>query len=383
MRETGKYIISDTSGETVKAFVPFPLPPSPEILIGKEIDVLLSNASRNIERLELASKIVPSHEWLLYGFIRKEAVITSQIEGTQSTLIDLLSADENQKENKDLEEVCNYINALEYAWNQLIKDDGLPLSLRLIRETHKRLMKGTRGKNKNPGEFRTSQNWIGGTRPSNAVFVPPPPDEMIKCLNEFEKYLHKDSPHPLINIALIHVHFETIHPFLDGNGRIGRLLIALLLRTYGILNSPLLYLSLFFKQQQRTYYELLNKVRTEGAWEEWIKFFLEGISFVSNDVVSASEQLQILTTKNRHKILNHPKATVASIRLLEELPRKPIITLAQAVEKLELTKPPVTKAINLLIDCKILKESTGKKKDRSYRYNEYLDILAKGTELVK
>lgn len=381
MSETGKYIVTTSSGETVRAFVPFPLPPMPPVDIDKNMASLLNEASRNIEKLEIASQMVPSQEWLLYGFVRKEAVITSQIEGTQSTLLDLLSSDEDQSEDKDLEEVCNYIKALDYAWDQITSEGGLPLSLRLIKETHKRLMKGTRGKNKSPGEFRTSQNWIGGTRPSTAVFVPPPPKEMMECLDQFEKYMHEGkSMHPLINIALIHVHFETIHPFLDGNGRIGRLLIALLLRTYGILNSPLLYLSLFFKQNQQTYYQLLNKVRIDGDWNAWIRFFLEGISFISKDVVKASEKLHLLSAKNRQKLLTHSKATIASVRLLEELPKKPIISLAQAVERLTLTKPPISKAINILVDCGILKETTGKRKDRLYCYKDYLDILTEGTE---
>ncbi len=380
--KTGRYIVTNSSGESVQAFVPNPLPPKPPITMDSKLNQLLKEASSSIEKLELASKLVPSREWLLYGFIRKEAVITSQIEGTQSTLIDLLSVDENQNEDKDLEEVCNYIRALDYAWDQVNSKEGLPLSLRLIKETHKRLMKGTRGKTKNPGEFRTTQNWIGGTRPGTAAFVPPPPKEMMGCLDQFEKYLHADSSiDPLINIAYIHVHFETIHPFLDGNGRIGRLLIALLLRVYGILNSPLLYLSLYFKKNRQQYYELLNKVRTEGAWLEWVNFFLEGVNFVSKDVIEASEKLQKLSNKNREKLLKNPKATVASLRLLEELPKKPIISISQAVDILELTKPPVTKAINLLIEAKILTETTGKKKDRLYRYKDYLDILAEGTEL--
>ena len=381
MRKTGNYVNSSTSGEQVRAFVPEPLPPNPPIHIDKEIRTLLGEASAEIEKLELASKLVPSQEWLLYGFVRKEAVITSQIEGTQSTLIDLLSSEENGQENEDLEEVCNYLNALDYAWDQITSETGLPISLRLIKETHKRLLKGARGKNKSPGQFRSSQNWIGGTRPSNALFVPPPPKEMMQCLDEFEKYLHIESQNPLIDIALIHVQFESIHPFLDGNGRIGRLLIALLLKNHSILNSPLLYLSLFFKRNRNVYYRLLNDVRFKGEWEEWIKFFLEGISSVSKDVIDASTKLQSLVINDRQKLLGYSKATIASIRLLEELPKKPIVTLHQATELLKLTKPPVIKALNILIECGMLTEVTGKKKDKVYRYEQYLDILSDGTEL--
>ena len=381
MRKTGNYITSTTSGEKVKAFVPLALPPNPPIHIDEEMKELLAEVAVAVEKLEFASRMVPSQEWLLYGFVRKEAVISSQIEGTQSTLIDLLSANENHIENEDLEEVCNYLKALEYAWGQLTSETGLPLSLRLIKETHKRLLKGARGKSKSPGQFRVSQNWIGGTRPSKAMFVPPPPKAMMQCLNDFEKYLHSQSKNPFIDIALIHVQFESIHPFLDGNGRIGRLLIALLLKYHGLINSPLLYLSLFFKRNRDTYYRLLNAVRYNGEWEEWIKFFLEGVCSVSKDVIETSAKLQNLLSHDRQKILNDSKVTISTIRLLEALPKKPIVTLNQASEILKLTKPPVIKALNILMECGVLTEVTGKKKDKVYRYEQYLNILAEGTEL--
>ena len=381
MRNTGTYVVDSTSGEEVRAFVPRNLPPVPPLDQDSEMMELLGLANSSIEKLELASRLVPSQEWLLYAFVRKEAVITSQIEGTQSTLIDLLSSDENQTDNKDLEEVCNYLKALDYAWDQITSDSGLPLSLRLLKETHKRLMRGARGKNKNPGQFRASQNWIGGARPATASFVPPPPKQMMGCLTALEKYLHCEHSHPLIAIGMIHVQFETIHPFLDGNGRIGRLLIALLLRKYGLLKSPLLYLSLYFKKNRQSYYQMLNGVRKDGDWEAWTKFFLAGILDTSQDVILTSAKLQSRLNKDRQILLAHPKATVASIRLLEALPKHPIVNTNQASSLLSLTIPPVRKAINLLVECDLLTESTGKKKDRLYRYEKYLNILAEGTEL--
>ena len=381
MRITGKYVKVTTLGSEIQAYVPAPLAP-------KDLDLspgrmqLLHEAGQALQRLDLATNLVSGHAWLLYGFVRKEAVVTSQIEGTQATLIDLLYGEDDKQQNADLEEVCNYLAALHYAWAELADDKGLPLSWRLIKEAHRRLMKGVRGENKTPGEFRLSQNWVGGIRPTDATFIPPPPHEMLKCLNDLELYLHKEDDIPsLIRIAMVHVQFETIHPFLDGNGRIGRLLIALLLRQYGLLQSPLLYVSLFFKKHRHEYYELLNRVRTRGDWETWIDFFLKGIRAVADDVIDTSTRLYQLVTCDREHLLKNPKITVASIRLFEELPQKPIITLSDVVHRLQLTKPPASKAMSILVEAGILVETTGKRRDRTYRYKNYLDILAEGTEL--
>jgi Fic family protein len=344
--------------------------------------ILLNDTIQALKKLDIATNLVSGQEWLLYGFVRKEAVVSSQIEGTQATLIDLLNSEEDEQQNEDLEEVCNYLAALKYAWDELTTTTGLPLSLRLIKEAHRRLMRGVRGQNKTPGEFRISQNWIGGMRPSDATFVPPPPNEMNTCLNQLEEYFYKeDAIPPLIRVAMIHVQFETIHPFLDGNGRIGRLLIALLLRQYGLMRSPLLYVSLYFKKHRYEYYELLNRVRTHGDWETWIDYFLKAIKTVAEDVVDTSTRLHQNVTRDRERLLKHSKVTIASMRLFEELPRKPIITLTEAVQRLELTKPPVLKAMSILVEMGILVEATGKKRDRTYRYKGYLDILAEGTEL--
>lgn len=381
MRTTGKYVKITTLGSEVRAYIPEPLPPKDLDLNNARL-ILWSDATQALQRLDIATNLVSGQEWLLYGFVRKEAVVTSQIEGTQATLIDLLISEDDSQINADLEEVCNYLAALNYAWAELTSLRGLPLSLRLIKEAHRRLMRGVRGQNKTPGEFRTSQNWIGGVGPSDAAFVPPPPKEMKTSLNQLEVYFHQEDSIPLlIRVAMIHVQFETIHPFLDGNGRIGRLLIALLLRQYGLMNSPLLYLSLYFKKHRYEYYDLLNRVRTHGDWESWIDFFLKAIKTVADDVVDASTRLHQITTRDREMTLIYPKTTIASLRLLEELPKKPIITLNEAVQRLELTKPPVSKAISVLIEMGILVEVTGKKRGRSFRYKRYLDILAEGTEI--
>ncbi len=384
---TGKYVVSTTSGEEVRAFVPYPLPPRPAIEMNQTLSVLLSDAESSIQKLNIAARLVLSQEWLLYGFIRKEALVSSQIEGTQATLVDLLSVDDSKDrevQNADIEEVCNYLSAFNYAWNEMSQEDGLPLSLRLLKNTHALLLKGVRGSQKSPGEFRQSQNWVGGSKPSKALYVPPPPVEMMACLADLEKYFHNADSHlpVLVKIGMIHVQFETIHPFLDGNGRIGRLLIGLLLKQNGMMDSPLLYLSLYFKENRDTYYDLLNRVRTDGEWERWIKFFLTGIKTVSEDVVQTISRLHEMVKEDRRRLLSHPQVTVVSIKLLEILPHKPIFTVSEIAKKLELTTPPLNKAINLFISLGLLTEVTGKRRDRVFKYETYLNILAEGTENI-
>ena len=275
-RITGKYSKTSTAGETVQAFVPSPLPPYPPVEENPVLKAKLQEALARISELRVASHLVPSPDFFNYAFVRQEAVLSSQIEGVQATLTDLFNYEADpERETADLLEVCNYLDSLQYGRSQLFNQKGLPLSLRLLQGMHKRLMRGVRGSSKLPGEFRSSQNWIGGSRPSNAHFVPPPPTEMIQCLQSLEDYFHKDSPeHPLIRIGYIHVQFETIHPFLDGNGRLGRLLIALLLEAWGLLDARLLYLSLHFKRNQQEYYKRLDAVRKRGDWEGWLDFFL-------------------------------------------------------------------------------------------------------------
>ncbi|MDL1871247.1 Fic family protein [Deltaproteobacteria bacterium PRO3] len=387
IRKTGQYDRAAVGGETVAVFTPYPLPPAdPKLSVDEQAQRLLIHAEQKLAGLDLASQMVPSLDWFLYAYVRKEAVTSSQIEGTQATLIDLLSFEANdhleKSENPDIEEVCNYLEAVNYARRQLADKKGLPISMRLLNEAHKRLMKGARGGNKSPGEIRQSQNWIGGSRPGNAVFVPPPPTKLPRLLTDLEKYIHSDDKlPPLIRIGLIHVQFETIHPYLDGNGRIGRLLIALLLEYWGFLKAPLLYLSLYFKRHRQEYYRLLGDVRTQGHWEAWTKFFLTGVMEIAEEATSLAKDLFSLVTKDRARVLRETSSTVFTLRLFELLPTHPILTTAQAVKLLDTSKPTALKAIGTLEKLKILSESTGRKRGRFFGYTAYLNKLRAGTEL--
>jgi Fic family protein len=375
------------AGEEVAAFVPLPLPPAkPPLTLDADAMALLGRAEQELGRLELAGEIVPSVDWFIYGFVRKEAVISSQIEGTQATLIDLLTFEAQREEdsapNPDVQEVCNYLEALTYARNQLRRRGGLPLSIRMLNEAHKRLMKGVRGADKQPGKIRRSQNWIGGTQPTNAAFVPPPPNVLGAALGDFEKYIHAENDlSPLIRTGLLHLQFETIHPYLDGNGRIGRLLVTLLLEQWGLLSQPLLYLSLFFKRNRVEYYRLLNAVRTEGDWEGWIRFFLEGVATIAKEATDTARDLFALVNADRARALAAPASSVMAVRLFEALGQHPIVTIARVTELLEITKPTATKAVNTLVDAGILTETTGRRRDRTFSYAAYLDRLRVGTEL--
>ena len=387
LRVTGKYDGTVVAGEEIRAFVPRPLPPAdPPLSLDSEALALLGRAEHQLSRLELAGEMVPSVDWFIYGFVRKEAVISSQIEGTQATLIDLLTfeaqRDDDSAPGPDVQEVCNYVDALAYAREQLHRRDGLPLSIRLLNGAHARLMRGARGADKQPGQVRRSQNWIGGTRPGNAVFVPPPPNALTTVLSDFEHYIHADdSLPPLVRAGLLHLQFETIHPYLDGNGRIGRLLVSLLLEHWDLLSKPLLYLSLFFKRNRDDYYRLLNEVRTEGDWESWIRFFLEGIATIAKEATDTARDLFALVSADRARALAAPASSVMAVRLFEALGQHPIVTIARVTELLEITKPTATRAVNTLVDAGILTEITGRRRDRTYSYAAYLDRLRVGTEL--
>ena len=378
-RRTGRYHISSILGEEVRAFVPYPLPPAdPPLVIDGHSAELHADAQTALARLAVAGTMVPSTDWFLYGFVRKEAVITSQIEGTQATLRDVLTFEATQQSDRpdDVEEVCNYVAALAHARGQLADPEGLPLSIRLLCDTHRILMQGVRGQNKLPGEVRRSQNWIGGSRPGNARFVPPPPEDVPCVLGAMEAWLHADSDlSPLLRIALAHVQFETIHPFLDGNGRIGRLLIALLAEHWNLLEQPLLYVSVAFRRAQQAYYARLSAVRTEGDWEGWVRFFLECVREAADDGVLVAQALHALVARDRRRIIAHDRPTVAAIQLLERLPSNPVVTVPGASVLLGLTAPPTRKAIQLLEGLDILREITGKRRGRLYAYNEYLQIL--------
>lgn len=376
-RITGKYSATTTAGETVQAFVPNSLPPHPPLEDNPMIKAKLSEALARISELKVASHLVPSPDFFNYAFVRQEAVLSSQIEGIQATLTDLLNYEvDPDHETADLLEVCNYLDALQYGRSQLFDEKGLPLSLRLIKEMHKRLMRGVRGSSKQPGEFRGSQNWIGGSRPSNAHFVPPPPSEMLQCLASLEGYLHEDSSeHPLIRIGYIHVQFETIHPFLDGNGRLGRLLIALLLEAWGLLDARLLYLSLHFKRNQQEYYKRLDAIRQEGDWESWIEYFLNGVCIIGKETIQTSQKLFRQFEDDRRKLLAAKDVVIPAIRLFELLPNHPIVTVNKVVELLGTTKPTASKAIDLLVKSGILGQTSQSKRNRSYGYKKYLDLL--------
>ncbi len=387
-RETGRYETTTAGGEQVRAFVPHALPPAgPAVAVEGRLADRVRAAEQALVRLELAGEMVPSLDWFIYAFVRKEAVLSSQIEGTQATLVDLLNYEaeagaDTAPPNDDVEEVCNYLDALTFAQGQLSDPSGLPLSMRLLHETHRVLLRGARGEHKMPGEVRRSQNWIGGSRPGNASHVPPPPNLLAEVLSDLERYIHADDPlPPLVRAGLLHVQFETIHPYLDGNGRIGRLLVTLLLDHWELLTRPLLYLSLFFKRHRQEYYRRLHAVRVDGDWEGWLDFFLDGVATIAGEAVDTARDLFALVAADRERLLVRDGVTLLAVQLFERLQRRPIISAPWVVEALGTTKPTAGRAIDALVGTGVLIETTGKKRDRSYAYQAYLDRLRAGTDL--
>ncbi|HET8539742.1 MAG TPA: Fic family protein, partial [Anaeromyxobacter sp.] len=320
------------------------------------------------------------------AFVRKEAVVSSQIEGTEATLDDLLTFEATPagtKPGADVQEVCNYLDAVAWARRERARARGLPLSMRLVHGIHRRLMRGVRGAAKQPGEVRRSQSWVGGTRPSNAAYVPPPPEEVPRLLGELERYIHAEaSLPPLVRAGLVHVQFASIHPYLDGNGRVGRLLIGLLLEHWALLHAPLLYLSLHFKRRRPDYYRLLNEVRRSGDWEGWTRYFLEGVAEIAEESATTARDLYRLVTRDRDRVLTAKGSSLTAVRLLQLLPRRPVVTIPGVVKMLDTTKPTATKSIELLEKLGLLEETTGRKRDRVFRYRRYLERLRTGTELV-
>jgi Fic family protein len=377
----GTYVTSTVSGESVRAFIPPPLPPAGLDLSG--LHGQLDQANQELGRLNGMTKLLPDIRFLLYLYVRKEALVSSQIEGTQSSFTDLLLFENKAKPHvpvEDVEEVSNYVAALQHGLRRL--RGGFPLSLRLIRELHAILLKGGRGANKMPGEFRRSQNWIGGSRPRIASFVPPPPERLMECLDEFEKFLHHEE-HGLpvmVQAGLMHVQFESIHPFLDGNGRLGRLLITLLLCAKGALSEPLLFLSLFFKLHRSRYYELLQRVRTEGAWEEWLAFFLDGAASTAQEATDIAERTVKLFAKDRGKIEKIGRASKSALRVHELMQTHPYLRIGTATRALKLTVPTVTSALKHLIELGIVKEISGKQRDRLFAYSQYVRMVSGDTE---
>lgn len=379
MRQTGTYVVSTTLGEAVKAFVPHALPPQAPRLADTSW-AGNHRAELALARLSGVSGLVPSLDWLIYSAIRKEALLTSQIEGTQATLTDLFNEEAGLMvaNADDVEEVTNYLRAFRFVSEQLHDPKGLPISVRLLCQAHQHLLDGARGQGKQPGELRKSQNWIGGIRPGNAAFVPPPPEHVAPLLADLERFIHDLQPTlpPLVRIALVHAQFETIHPFLDGNGRIGRLLIAALLEEWGLLPQPLMYMSAYLKQHQAEYYRRLSAIRTEGDWEGWVAFFLEGVEVAATQAERGIVALASQVASDRRRLLESPKAGPMSYRLFETLPMMPRFTIEMVRQRLGTSFPTATAAVNLLESLGIIKELTGQKKNRSYSYQAYIDLMS-------
>jgi Fic family protein len=383
MRTTGTYVTTTTLGEAVQAFVPHALPPADPPLAAESYTAINHRAEMALARLAGVAGLVPSVDWLLYSAIRKEALLTSQIEGTQATLTDLFDDEAGQVlvNTADVEEVTNYLRAFRLVHYNLRSEAGLPISVRLLCDAHRLLLDGARGAGKQPGELRRSQNWIGGARPGRATFVPPPPDQVPALLADLERFIHDPAPvlPPPVRVALVHVQFETIHPFLDGNGRIGRLLIAALLEQWGLLPEPLVYLSGYLKQHQAEYYRRLSAVRTEGDWEGWIGFFLDGVETAATDAERGIVAMATLINADRKRLLAAPRVGGVALRLFELLPLMPRFTIEQARQKLDTTFPTATAAVKLLHDLGMLSELTGQKKNRLFSYAAYVELLSEGT----
>ena len=389
---TGQYATSVAGGETVRAFVPFPLPPVPPLDLSGARQTMLEKATLALGRLDSIALLLPDPQLFLYAYVRREAVLSSQIEGTQSSLSDLLLFELDELPGvpfDDVVEVSNYVAALEHGMARL--REGFPLCNRLLREMHVHLMSRGRGSEKAPGEFRRSQNWIGGTRPGNARFVPPPPQELEACMTALERFIQgvtddgsSDLP-VLLKAALAHVQFETIHPFLDGNGRLGRLLIALLLHVGGALSQPLLYLSLYFKQHRTLYYELLDRVRTDGDWEAWVDFFLEGVEQTAHGAVQTARRLVDLFQQDTQRVQGVERVRRGSanvLRVLDTLRQRPLCSLRQLGSSAGISFPTVSKAMLTLVEMGIARELTGQRRNRVFVYDAYLNILNEGGDAL-
>jgi Fic family protein len=379
----GTLVMQGPRQESFKSFVPSPLPPVPPIGFGARLLDLMEKANLALGRLDGLGKILPDLELFLYFYVRKEAVLSSQIEGTQSSLSELLLFESHQlagKPTPDVVEVSNYVSALQFGLRRL--REGLPISIRLTKEIHAVLLGKGRGEKKRPGEFRDSQNWIGGSRPGNAVYVPPPKDDVVSLMGQIESFYHDyDSLPVLVKTALIHLQFETVHPFLDGNGRLGRLLISLMLVADGVLSEPLLYLSLYFKQNRSNYYDLLQKVRFEGDWEEWLTFFFTAVLETAQQAVNTAHEVLRLFKRDHGRVQKLGRIRGTTMLLHELFQRKPYLTISSASRDLHLSQPTVTKGIKALQEMKIVKETSGRSWNRIFAYTSYLRILTEGAEV--
>ena len=379
--KTGRYVTASTAGERYEAFVPAPLPSIAQLNLQAPHFSLMEKANQALGRLDGLATLLPDTSLFLYFYVRKEALLSSQIEGTQSSFSDLLLFESEEVPGvplDDVAEVSCYVAAMTYGLQRL--KDGFPLSLRLIREIHEVLLSSGRGAGKSPGEFRRSQNWIGGTRPGNARFVPPPPEHVMDCLGDLEKYLHAQQVPVLIKAALAHVQFETIHPFLDGNGRLGRLLITLLLCSEGALSQPLLYLSLYLKRNRDTYYDLLQQVRIDGTWEKWLSFFLEGVLETSQQAVATAQKTLRLFEEDQARIEQLGRPAGSALRVHLFLQKRPVISIAKLADQIGMTRPTAATAIRHLSNLGIVRELTGKERHRLFVYDGYVKLLSEGAE---
>ena len=378
-KRLGTYITQTNSEKPYKAYVPSPLPPEEPALAMAQLYPYLEKATIALAQLNNVTNSIPNPSLFMYMYIRKEALLSSQIEGTQSSFSDLMLFENHQKPAvslDDVEEVSNYVKAIYHGLDRMKKD--FPLSLRLLREIHAILLAGSRGSSKYPGEFRRTQNWIGGTKPETAFFVPPPVEQMNACLSDFEKFLHDDTLPVLLKAGLAHVQFETIHPFLDGNGRLGRLLITLLLCQSGLLIEPVLYLSLYLKQNRQTYYDLLQQVRDKGNWEPWLIFFLEGVTTTSLQAVSTTNAITILFEQNIAKIESLGRAKFSCLTVFDYLKKLPQVTAPLVAQELSMSSPTARTALTHLLKLGIVEEMSGKQRDKVYVYRQYLTLLEDG-----
>ena len=382
---TGTYEVTSTGTEKVHAFVPHPLPPAPPLSHEADLQRALESAGHAVGRLDGVATLLPDKSLFLYSYVRKEAVLSSQIEGTQSSLSDLLLFELAEAPGvplDDVVEVSNYVAALDHGLARL--REGFPLSNRLLREIHGVLLAKGRGSSKQPGEFRISQNWIGGTRPGNAAFVPPPPRAVPDCMAALERFLHADDDgiSILARAGLAHVQFETIHPFLDGNGRMGRLLITLLLCHAGILHEPLLYLSLYLKERRDDYFALLDRVRREGDWEAWLAFFLEGVRVTADGAVETAHRIAAVFRDDRPKIEAVGRRAGSALRVHDAMKARPILSLPELARTTGLSFPAVSASMQVLVELEIARELTGKRRNRLFVYDRYLAILSEGTQAL-
>ncbi|MDE0024775.1 MAG: Fic family protein [Spirochaetaceae bacterium] len=379
--EPGQYVVTGVAGEHVRAFIPAPLPPEPALDLAALLGPL-ERAQLALGRLQGFSTLLPEPLLFLYSYVRKEALLSSQIEGTQSSIQELLLFELPERPGTptdDVVEVSNYVGAMEHGLRRM--HSGFPLSNRLLREVHGLLMGSGRGSDQDPGHFRRSQNWIGGTRPSNAVFVPPPAQEVADCMSDLERFLHAPIPgmSELLRAGVAHVQFETIHPFLDGNGRLGRLLITFLLCHHGVLDAPLLYLSLYFKQHRPRYYELLDAVRRTGDWEAWLLFFLDGVAQTAAGAVSTAHQLQSLFKEDEARIQRQGRSAGSVLRVHQALKERPVRSIREAAGHARLSNPAAANAMRSLEREGIVRELTGRRRNRLFAYDRYVDIISEGT----